>query len=294
MVEIRPRRSILSMPGSNPRALEKARSLPADVVLLDLEDAVAPNRKAEAREAVATAIAARGFGRREVVVRINPLETAHGEDDLARVAPAGPDAILVPKVNRPETLVAVGSRLRRLGAGSYIRIWAMIESPMAVLNIAEIASAARDIDVRLACLVVGPNDLIQAGRLRPRAGRAVLMPWLMSIVAAARAYEIDAIDGIFNGLDDRAGFEAECLAGRDSGFDGKMLIHPDQIEAANATFGPSPTELEEAAAIIAAFDLPENRGRGAIGFRGRMIERLHMDGARRMLDMAAAINALQA
>ena len=293
MTEVRPRRSVLSMPGSNARALEKALGLPCDVVMIDLEDAVAADAKARARDSVAAAVAAKGFGRREVVVRINPLDGDHGEDDLAAVCPAGPDAILVPKVSGADALVAVGSRLRRLKAPAQTRIWAMIESPLAILNLADIASAARDVDVRLACLVVGPNDLIKAGRLRPVPGRAPLMPWLMSAVAAARAYEIDVIDGIYNAFDDAEGFAAECAQGRECGFDGKMLIHPSQIAPANAAFGPAPDEVAEAEALIAVFADPENRGRGALPFRGRMVERLHAEEARRVLGLADAIAQLQ-
>lgn len=289
MTEIRPRRSVLSMPGANARALEKAGGLPCDVVLIDLEDAVAPEAKAEARARVAAAVSNRGFGHREVVVRINPLDGDHGEDDLAALAPAAPDGILVPKVAGPEALVAVGSRLRRLKAPPGIRIWAMIESPLAILNLADIASAARDVDVRLAGLVVGPNDLAKAARVRLAPGRAALLPWLMGVVAAARAYEIDAIDGIYNAFTDAEGFAAECAQGRDCGFDGKMLVHPSQIAAANAAFGPTPEEVTEAEALIAAFAEPENRGRGAIPFRGRMVERLHAEEARRVLTLAEAI-----
>ena len=294
MTEIRPRRSLLSLPGSNARALEKAQGLPADAVMIDLEDAVAPDAKAAAREAVAAAVGARAFGHREVVVRINALETPWGEADLAAIAPAGPDAILVPKVNGPDALVAVGSRLRRLGAPDRTRVWAMIESPMAILHIAEIASSARDVDTRLACLVLGPNDLAKASRIRLAArGRAPLMPWLMSAVAAARAYEIDVIDGIYNAFRDAEGFRAECEQGRDCGFDGKMLVHPDQIATANATFGPTAEAVAEARAIIAVFQAPENAHRGAVAFEGRMIERLHAAEAARVIAMAEAIAARQ-
>ncbi len=292
MTEIRPRRSLLSLPGSHARALEKAQGLPADAVMIDLEDAVAPEAKAAARASVAEAVAARRFGRREVVVRINPLETPWGEADLAAIAPAGPDAILVPKVSGPDALVAVGSRLRRLGAPDRTHVWAMIESPMAILHIAEIASSARDVDTRLACLVLGPNDLAKASRVRLAApGRAPLMPWLMGTIAAARAYEIDVIDGIYNAFRDAEGFRAECEQGRDCGFDGKMLVHPDQIATANATFGPTAEAVAEARAIIAVFQAPENAHRGAVAFEGRMIERLHAVDAARVVAMAEAIAA---
>lgn len=295
MTEIRPRRSVLAMPGSNARALEKARSLAADVVMIDLEDAVAPDAKAQARDAVAVAVAAGGFGRREVVVRINPLDSPFGEADLAAIAPAGVDAIVVPKVAAPETLVAVGSRLRRLGAPDGTRIWAMIESPMAILEIGAIASAARDVDSRLSCLVMGPNDLAKASRVRLGIpGRPALMPWLMSALAAARAYELDIVDGIYNAFTDDAGFLAECQQGRDCGFDGKMLIHPSQIGPANDVFGPSADEVAEAREIMAAFAGLENRGRGVIPFKGRMVERLHAAEAARTVALADAIAALSA
>lgn len=292
MTEIRPRRSVLSMPGSNPRALEKARGLPADALMIDLEDAVAPALKAEARAAVAQAVRAGAYGPREVVVRINPLESPWGEADLAAVAQAGPDAILLPKVSGPDALVAAGSRLRRLGAPNRTRLWAMIETPMAILQIGAIASAARDVDTRLACLVVGPNDLATASRVRLGVpGRPALMPWLMSVVAAARAYEIDVIDGIFDAFRDEAGFRAECEQGRDCGFDGKMLVHPGQIATANATFGPTEAEVAQARAIIAVFQAPENHERGAVAFAGRMIERLHAAEAGRVVALAEAIAA---
>ena len=292
MSEIRPRRSVLAMPGSNARALEKARTLPADVILIDLEDGTAPEARAAARAQVADAVAARGFGPREVVVRINPPETEDGEADLAALAQAGADAILVPKVRTSDTLIAVGSRLRRLGAPPATRVWAMIETPPAVVNAAEIAGAARDVDGRLSALVIGPNDLLKAARIRPP-GRSALVPWLMTVLAAARAYEIDAIDGVFTDLRDAAGFEAECLQGRDLGFDGKMLIHPSQIGPANAAFGPDAEEVAQARRMRDVFDAPENRDRGVIAVDGKMVERLHADAARRTLAMAEAIARLR-
>ncbi|MCJ2054392.1 HpcH/HpaI aldolase/citrate lyase family protein [Methylobacterium sp. J-070] len=293
MSEIRPRRSVLAMPGSNARALEKAQTLPADVILIDLEDGTAPEMKDAARAQVAEAVARRGFGPREVVVRINPPDTDDGEADLAALAAAAPDAILVPKVRSSDALIAAGSRLRRLGAPVATRIWAMIETPMAVVNAAEIAGAARDVDGRLSALVIGPNDLLKAARIRPP-GRAALMPWLMSVLAAARAYEIEAIDGVFTDLRDAAGFEAECAQGRDLGFDGKMLIHPSQIAPANAAFGPEAAEIAEARRLMDLFEAPENRDRGVVAVDGRMVERLHVEAARRTLAMAGAIARLGA
>ncbi len=286
---IRPRRSVLYMPGSNARALEKAKTLPADALILDLEDAVAPDAKAEAREQVAAAVKAGGYGGRELVIRINALDTPWGEADLAAAVAAAPDAILVPKVSSPEALSAVGLRLRRLGADERTRIWAMIETPLAVLRAEAIASAANDVDTRLACLVMGTNDLAKETRARHTRDRAPMMPWLMQALAAARAYDLDIVDGVFNALSDEAGFRAECEQGRDCGFDGKTLIHPGQIAAANAIFAPTEAEVESARAIMAAFERPENRGRGAISLDGRMVERLHADMARRVVALAEAI-----
>jgi citrate lyase subunit beta/citryl-CoA lyase len=291
MTPIRPRRSALYMPGSNARAIEKARTLPADVVIFDLEDAVAPDVKEQAREQVRAAVSAGGFGRRELVIRINALETSWGKADLAAAAAAAPDAILVPKVSSAETLAAVGLRLRELGAAERTRVWAMIETPLAILHAEAIASAARDVDTRLACLVMGTNDLAKDTRTRLLPGRAAMLPWMMTALAAARAHGIDILDGVYNNLSDVEGFRAECEQGRDCGFDGKTLIHPDQIAAANEIFAPSVEEVDNARAIVAAFEQPENAGKGAISLNGRMVERLHAEMARRTLALAEAISA---
>jgi citrate lyase subunit beta / citryl-CoA lyase len=289
MTAIRPRRSVLYMPGSNARALEKARTLDADTLILDLEDAVAPEAKVTAREQVCAAVGAGGYGPRELVIRINGLETPWGEGDLASAAAAGPGAILVPKVSSPEALVAVGIRLRRLGAPERTRIWAMIETPLAILEAESIASAARDVDTRLDCLVMGTNDLAKETRARLVPGRAPMLPWLMTALAAARAHELDIVDGVYNALGDEAGFRAECEQARDLGFDGKTLVHPNQIATANEVFAPAPDEVERAKAIIALFDLPENAAKGAVAMEGRMVERLHAEMARRTVAMAEAI-----
>jgi len=286
MNAIIPRRSALYMPGSNLRALEKARSLDADALILDLEDAVAPDEKAAARDRVCAAVRQGGYGNREVVIRINTLDTPWGEDDLAAAAGAGPDAILVPKVSTPEALVAVGTRLRRMKAPERTRVWAMIETPLALLDIGAIAAAAHDVDTRLTCLVMGTNDLAKETRTRLAPGRAAMLPWLMSALAAARANGIDILDGVYNLLGDEPGFRAECEQGRDCGFDGKTLIHPNQIAAANEIFAPSEQEIASARAIVEAFAQPENAGRGAIALQGRMVERLHADMARRVLALA--------
>lgn len=289
MTAIRPRRSVLYMPGSNARALDKARSLPADAVILDLEDAVAPDSKGMARDQVCAAVSAGGFGHREVVIRVNALDSAWGEADLAAAAAAAPDAILIPKVSSADALAAVGVRLRRLGAPAKTRVWAMIETPLAILDAEGIASAARDVDSRLDCLVMGTNDLAKETRARFVSGRAPMLPWLVTAILAARAHDLDIVDGVYNALKDEAGFRSECEQGRDLGFDGKTLIHPDQIPAANAIFAPDAIEIDRARAIIAAFGRPENADKGAISLDGRMVERLHADMARRTVDLADAI-----
>ncbi|MDJ1159693.1 CoA ester lyase [Chelatococcus sp. SYSU_G07232] len=291
MSTIRPRRSVLYMPGSNARALEKARSLPADAVILDLEDAVAPDMKETARHQVAAAVKAGGYGHREVVIRINGLDTPWGETDLAAAADAGPDAILVPKVSDTAALRAVSERLATRGTSERTRVWAMIETPLAILDIAAIAAAARDPRTRLACFVMGTNDLAKETRARLVPGRAAMLPWLTLALAAARAHGLDIIDGVYNDLADEAGFRAECEQGRDLGFDGKTLIHPNQIPVANAVFAPDDAEVERARRIIDAFNLPENAAKGAIALDGRMVERLHADMARRVVALAEAIGA---
>jgi citrate lyase subunit beta / citryl-CoA lyase len=289
MTVIRPRRSALYMPGSNARALDKAKTLPADALILDLEDSVVPDLKAAARGQACAAVAGGGYGGRELVIRINALDTPWGETDLAAATAAAPDAILVPKVSSAEALAAVGLRLRKLGAAERTRVWAMIETPQAILEARSIASAAHDVDTRLSCLVMGTNDLAKDTRARLLPGRAAMLPWLMTALAAARSSGIDILDGVYNSLSDEAGFRAECEQGRDCGFDGKTLIHPGQIAAANDIFAPSAQEVENARAILAAFERPENRHKGAISLDGRMVERLHADMARRTVALAEAI-----
>ena len=286
---IRPRRSVLYMPGSNARAIEKARSLPADGIILDLEDAVAPDAKVAARAQVLAAVKAGGFGRREVFVRINGIGTPWFADDLTAFAHVAPDAILVPKIQSSEQLEHVGTRLLDTHADKRIHIWAMIETPLAVFNILGIAKAARDSESRLAGFVLGTNDLAKETRARLVPGRAPMVSWLMNCVAAAHTYGIDVLDGVYNDIGNAEGFTAECAQGRDMGFDGKTLIHPNQIEPCNAAFSPTPAEVEDARNIIAAFDLPENRGKGVVKLDGRMVERMHADIARRVVAIADAI-----
>jgi citrate lyase subunit beta/citryl-CoA lyase len=284
---IRPRRSMLYMPGSNARAIEKARELPADGVILDLEDAVAPDAKAQARELVVQALQKGGFGGREVLVRINGLDTAWWRDDLA-VAAAGPDALLLPKVSTPEQLRELARHFVGVGAEARIRVWAMMETPLAMLNARDIAAAALDPATRLAGFVMGTNDLAKETRARIAPGRAPMLPWFMACVAAARAYGLAILDGVYNELGDLEGFAAECGQARDLGFDGKTLIHPQQIAPCNAAFSPAPEEVAWARKIIAAFDLPENAGKGVIQIEGRMVERLHAEMARQVMAIAEA------
>ncbi|HEY0282927.1 MAG TPA: CoA ester lyase, partial [Rhizomicrobium sp.] len=284
---IRPRRSVLYMPGSNARALEKARTLPADALILDLEDAVAPDAKEAARAQVCAAVRA-GFGRREVAVRINALSTPWGAKDLLAAAAAKPDAILLPKVSAPEDLHTIEQRLA--GIDPSLALWAMVETPLAILNIATLAGAGG----RLACLVLGTNDLIKDMRAVHTGDRLNLAAALGLSVLAARAHGLAVIDGVYHDIADIEGFAAACAQARSFGFDGKTVIHPSQIVPCNAAFAPSPEEVETAKRIVAAFELPENKGKGAIKLDGRMVERLHAEDARRTVALAQAIGALGA
>jgi citrate lyase subunit beta/citryl-CoA lyase len=279
------------MPGSNARALEKAKTLPADGVILDLEDAVAPDAKETARKQVAEAVKAGGFGGREVYIRVNGIDTQWHADDLSAAAHAAPDAILIPKVASSEQLEMIGRRLLDMGTNHRTRVWAMIETPFAILNIADIAAAAKDSETRLAGFVLGTNDLAKETGARIVPGRVPMTPWLMTCMAAARAYGVAILDGVYNDLSNADGFRQECLEGRDLGFDGKTLIHPNQIEPCNEAFSPSADEIAQARKIIAAFDQPENRDKGAISLDGRMVERMHADIAKKTVAVADAIAA---
>jgi citrate lyase subunit beta/citryl-CoA lyase len=288
-MNFRPRRSVLYMPGSNARAIEKARTLAVDAVILDLEDSVAPPSKAEARRQVADAVKAGGFGPREVVVRINGLDTEWWLDDINAISHIRPDAILVPKISKPEQFDDVIERLIDVHSDHKVRVWAMMETPLAMLHADRIAAAARDPETRLTAFVMGTNDLAKDTRTRIMPGRAAMLPWLMTCMAAARAYGVDIIDGVYNDLGNADGFAQECAQARDLGFDGKTLIHPNQIDPCNAAFSPAAEEVAQAHKIIAAFDLPENQGKGVVALDGRMVERLHADMARRTVAIAAAI-----
>ena len=281
---IRPRRSVLYMPGSNARALEKARGLPADALILDLEDAVAPDAKELARTQVCEAVKAKGFGKREVVIRVNGLSTAWGEADLAAAKAAGPDAILVPKISTPAELAEIEARL----GDAKVAVWAMVETPLAILNIAQIAAAGG----RLAGFVMGTNDLIKEFRGQHTQDRQNLSAALGLSVAAARAYGLAVIDGVYNDIKNADGFVESCRQGLAFGFDGKTLIHPSQVEPCNEIFAPSAEAVADARKIIAAFELPENKGKGAIALDGRMVELLHAEIARQTVALADAIAAL--
>jgi len=287
----RPRRSVLYMPGSNTRAIDKARTLPVDGVILDLEDAVAPDAKAQARAQVVEAVKQGGFGSREVMIRINGLDTPWSSDDLTAAAAAGPHAIVVPKVSTVEQLEMIGQRLLDMKADHKTRIWAMIETPAAIFNILALASEAHDSETRLAGFIMGTNDLAKETRARQVPGRAPMVSWLATCVLAARAHGIEILDGVYNDLGNAEGFVAECAQARDLGFDGKTLIHPGQLDACNATFTPPAAEVEHARKILAAFAKPENASRGAIQLDGRMVERLQAEIARKTIAIADAIEA---
>lgn len=284
---LRPRRSVLYVPGNNARAIEKAVSLPADVILIDLEDAVPPGAKAEARANAASAIRSEVFADKELVVRINGLDTEEAIEDL--VVAVGADAVLVPKVDTAEDIRRVCAGIDALAEGPRPTLWAMIETPKSILNIAAIAAEKEAPGSRLACFVLGTNDLAKDTRVQMTASRFAILPWMTQTVLAARAYDLVVLDGVFNGLKDPDGFAAECRQGRGLGFDGKTLIHPGQIAVANEVFGPGDTEIAEAEAIVAAFARPENAGKGVITVNGRMTERLHLAMAERTLALATKL-----
>jgi len=287
-MQIRPRRSVLYMPGSNSRALDKARSLAADALILDLEDSVAPDAKDMARDQVLAAVREGGYGKREVVIRVNALSTQWGEADLKAAAGAGADAILLPKVQVPGDLEAARAVLRAGGAESRQPVWAMMETPLAMLNADAIAAAAAG-DYPLNVFVMGTNDLAKETRASLDGERVGLLSWLSTCVAAARAYGLDIVDGVFNRLGDEDGLRAELDQGRLLGMDGKTLIHPEQIGPCNAIFTPPAEEVEWARKVVAAFALPENAGKGAIKLDGKMVERLHAEIAKRTVALTELI-----
>lgn len=277
MNDLRPRRSALFLPASNARAIEKARTLPCDVVILDLEDAVAPEHKQAARAAAVAAAQAGGFGGRELVLRVNALDSEWAADDLAAADTAPFDAVLLPKVNSAAEIAAAEARLR------HAPIWAMIETCRAIATIAAVAAAAEQ--TRLAALVIGTNDLAKEMRCRLSPDRAELLPLLSMALAAGRGWGLTVLDGVHNALDDDGGFDAVCRQGAAMGFDGKTLIHPRQIAACNAAFSPSAEEIAQAQAIVNAFAAPDAAGKGAIRLNGAMVERLHLEAAHRVLKL---------
>lgn len=286
----RPRRSCLYMPGANAKALEKAKTLAADVLLLDLEDSVAPEAKPEARAQVAAAVKGGGYGRREVIVRVNALTTPWGRDDIVAAGGARPDGILAPKVESGEQVRALDVEMTKAGFSADASLWVMIETPRAILNLAEIAAAASG--TRLSVFVMGLNDLAKETRARAGASRAAFYAPMSLAVTAARAGGLTVIDGVYNDIADASGFEAECRQGLEFGFDGKTLIHPKQIEPCNQVFAPSPEAVEHARRVIAAYEAAVAEGKNVVLVDGKLVENLHAEMARRLVDFAAAIAAL--
>jgi citrate lyase subunit beta/citryl-CoA lyase len=293
MAPIRPRRSVLYMPGANDRALEKARSLPADAVILDLEDSVAPDAKVEARNKVVEAVREGGYGRREVIIRPNALETAWGAADILAAASAAPDAILIPKVQHPGDIISAAKILKSVNAPERTKLWAMMETPLSILHAAEIAATGADPENRLVCLVMGTNDLLKESRARALHDRFAVVPWLALTIVAARGYGLDIIDGVYNDFKDEQGFRNECEHGRTLGMDGKTLIHPSQVTPCNEIFSPTDEEVDWSKKIIRAFDEPENASKGVITVDGKMVERLHLVQAQRTVAIANSVKEIE-
>jgi citrate lyase subunit beta/citryl-CoA lyase len=286
---LRPRRSALYIPGSNYRGLDKGRSIAADVLILDLEDAVLPEQKRDARAAVAAAVGVHAYGRREVVVRVNGLDTPWIASDIAAVASSRPDAVLIPKVSRVDDIRRARAALSAAQAPRELALWVMIETPLGVLNAQAIAANALGPGAQITAMVIGTNDLSKETGTRIQPGRALMLPYLVQVLAAGRAFGIAVLDGTHIDLDDMDGFRAECEQGRDLGMDGKTLIHPKQVPIANEVFAPSPEDIVWARKVIAAFRAPENIDKAVIMAGGRMLERLHERMARRILDVANEI-----
>jgi len=286
---IRPRRSFLFMPGSNARALEKGGDLLADGLVLDLEDSVAPGAKASARAQIAEVVTAGRFGKREVLIRINALDTPWWPEDVAMATQSRPDGILVPKVSSVADLNSVAERLAASGAEHSLSVWAIIETARAVLCAEQLAATACDPKIRLAGFVFGPNDLARETGIKMVPGRATMIPMITHCVLAAHAYGIEILDGPYSDFADSEGFATECRQARDLGFDGKTLIHPSQIDACNAIFTPPAEEVAQALRILAAFELSDNDSHGAIQLDGYMVERLHAKMAKRTIAIANAI-----
>jgi citrate lyase subunit beta/citryl-CoA lyase len=286
MTEFTPLRSVLYMPSSNERALEKAKSIACDALILDLEDAVAPDAKPAAREAAAAAAASGDYGRRTVTIRVNGIGTEWHDADMVAASQAGPAAIVVPKVDSADQVVHLVDMMEQAGAPDHTRLWAMVETPAAIFDAREIAAASP----RLQALVLGTNDLVKELYADHVPGRAPIVPSLHTVLLAGRAAGIAVIDGVYNDVKDADGFLAECEQGRQMGFDGKTLIHPGQVEGANAAFAPSEQAVEDAEGLIAAFEA--GKGAGVVTYNGKMVENLHVESARRTLSIHEAIRAL--
>ncbi len=286
----RPRRSMLYMPGSNTRALEKARGLPADALILDLEDAVAPDAKTEARQNIVSALAEGGYGQRELVVRVNGLDSPWGQDDIAAIAPTAAHAILIPKVESAEMVREVERLMVGAGASETMGIMCMMETPLGILRAEEIAGASP----RLSCLVMGTSDLVKDLNAKHTPERSPVLTSLSLCVLAARAHGLAVVDGVHLDLNDAEGFEAQCRQGRELGMDGKTLIHPKTVAAANAAFGPSESDVAQAKRIIEAHAEATRAGKGVVVLDGKLIENLHVEDAQRTVALAASIADLEA
>ena len=283
----RPRRSTLYMPASNARALEKAKTLAADAIIFDLEDAVSPDFKDSARNQACEALAMGGYGTREMVVRVNAMDTPWFAQDMQSICASKADAILVPKVCSAADIIEINAIMDRENSGGDMQLWAMIEMPLAVLNIAEIGAMAKS--TRLSAFILGFNDLAKEMRAEPDASRAIFLPAMAQTVMAARAHGLIALDSVYNDFNNPAGLEQECQQAKAFGFDGKTLIHPAQIDITNREFSPDDSIIAEAKAIIAAFEDPENAGKGAISINGKLTELLHLEQARETLALAGAL-----
>lgn len=293
-IAARPRRSVLYMPGSNARALDKAKEIPADALILDLEDAVAPDAKEEARAQVCAAVKGGGYGKREIVIRVNGLDTPWGRDDIKAAVAAGPHAILVPKINSAADVERAEEALSDAGAKPGLQLWCMIETPLATLNIQSIAQKAREPGSRMSVWVMGTNDIAKELRAAHTPDRVPMLASLGLALIAARAYGLVILDGVYNDIKNEEGFAAICEQGRDMGFDGKTLIHPSQVGPCNAIFSPDPETVAFARLTIEAFELPENKGKGVLKVDGKMVEILHAEIAKRTVAIADAIAELEA
>jgi len=286
----RPRRSVLYMPGSNARAQEKAKGLPADAIILDLEDAVAPDAKAEARTLVCETVKNGGYGARELIIRCNGLDTPWGAEDIKAAVAAGPDAILLPKIESADMVREIEEHMVAAGAPDDMALWCMMETPKGILNVEEVASASP----RIACLVMGTSDLVKDVHARHTPDRLPMLYSLSVCILAARANGLAVLDGVYLGIKDPEGYHAICVQGMELGFDGKTLIHPTQVEPANQVFGPTADEIDHSRRVIVAFAEAEAEGKGVVVVDGALVENLHVENAQRIVAMADAIAEMEA